>query len=213
MQNNHSISAGRRLGIFITLFLLAASLHAAEIIVTATGVLLGGGNVGMFKAGSSIDKLPFKVVFRFDDSKGKPLLPAATCPNSGSGVIGLEGNAPGTAVLTINGVDYEFGKKKGLKAQAYRSIASACSEEGMSFVVDEGVGFYFHDVVNVTIAPTGKPYGLPVDWRTPFSTTDIKQWGASGFAITTLGMNKNSQSRFLVQSVKVERKEAANENR
>jgi hypothetical protein len=202
------IPAGRRLGIPTTLFLLAVSMQAAEIVVTVTGTLSGGADgAGIFNAGKSLDGLPFELVFRFDDSKGMALVPNQSCPTSGSGITAIQGSSPGTAVLTVNGVSHEFGKTRGAKSMAYRSIASWCSESGLRFEVDEGSMGYFNTVVNVIAEPQEGTRSLTQEtsWRAPLSTTAIKEWSnRSGFGIVR-NMMHQSGAQFKVKSITVEK--------
>ena len=117
--------AGRRLGItFIAILLLALPARSAQIIVTVTGTVLGGGDsIGLFKLGKEWTGAPFTLVFTFDDTKGyRTSADRTSCPKTAYGIEGKGESSPGTAVITINGISHEFGKKPTAHSMASRSI-------------------------------------------------------------------------------------------
>jgi hypothetical protein len=80
------------------------------IIITVTGTVNGArDDFRIFGTESGVPQgTPYTLVFRFDDTKGQPM--PAPCPGSGSGITGGGQLSPGSAVLTINGKSYEFGR-------------------------------------------------------------------------------------------------------
>jgi hypothetical protein len=169
--------AGLRLGMALTAILLLAipRIQAAEIIITVDGVVNGGRDMfavfGMPK--NIIPKdTPYTLVFTFDDAKG-----AATnhgpCASNGTGIVGAGPNSPGTAVLTINGKSFTFGRQPDARSRTWRAVASVCSNSEIGISVQEGKD-PLQTAVNIkATANRGKALTRDKDWRGTLTITDF----------------------------------------
>jgi len=133
--------AGRTLGMALTAILLVGCRPArgGDITITVTGTVNGGRDYfGIFGLGRTVPQgTPYKLVFTFDDTKGLPMN-LGRCPSSGSGITGAGPMSPGTAVLTINGKSFEFGRKPDARSKTWRSVATVCSSSEIGIAVEEG---------------------------------------------------------------------------
>lgn len=201
-----SIGAGRRFGMILTgMFLLTAAMPAAEITATITGTLNGGEDgLRLFRLGTAWNLSPFSLVFRFDDTKGQQGV-----TRCGSTFITGKGAAsPATAVLTINGIAYEFGKGVNPAAEATRSVASLCSNSNLRFAVSEGPEWGRQGVKVVIRSAQGvRSLAQEPDWRSPISTTAMQEWSnESKFSIVeTAGFN-GSGGNFNIKQLVVVKK-------
>jgi hypothetical protein len=210
ITHSHIFSGRLRHGatlITIILFLLATGrVKGAEIVVTATGVIMGGTGDALHLFGNvrNLNGQPFTVVFTYDDTKGKRT-PLAGCEGTATGVEGDGADSPGKAVLTIAGKSYTFGTKKYSHSGTWREIASFCSQSHIVFEVDDtGNNSWNSTVIEVNIHPAdkGRPFTQNPDWRSPLATSAIDFDGMSGFAIAGPGMS-GSGGRFTVKSVTI----------
>ena len=184
------ISAAPKHGTLLTLLLLLGlrPMKGGEIIATVTGIITNGGDSYAYfvqtpptnyKGFRELKGLLFKVVFTFDDAKGRPVDPG--CGNAASGIAGDFANSPGTAVLTINGKSREWGKAKNTHSFARRSIAGSCLGSKISFEINDGDG-YNPNIINIYLVPHPPAHSLTqtLDWRAPLTITGMDD-AASGF--------------------------------
>jgi len=185
------ISAARKHGTFLTTSLLLLlglrPMRGGEIIATVTGIITNGGDSYAYfvqtpptnyKRFRELKGLPFKVVFTFDDAKGKP---APACGQAASGIAGDFAAPPGTAALTINGKSREWGKAKNTHSFAGRSTAGSCAGSKISFEINDGDG-YNPNIINIYLIPHPPAHSLTqtLDWRSPLTITGMDD-AASGF--------------------------------
>jgi hypothetical protein len=192
----------------IILLLALSRANAAEIVVTITGTLNAGADLlNLFKLGENYAGADFKLVYRFDDSKGKTVDGNTACGKTGNGIIGYNADSPATAVITINGISHEYGKLENPVSKAWRSIASSCSASELQFSFGEGPQWY-RSVVNVVLRPARGVRTLTQDvgWSAPVSTTEIEPWSnQSGFTVMQDAMHGTSAG-FNVKSLTIIRK-------
>jgi hypothetical protein len=170
-----SIPAWLRPGILTTLAILTActSNQAAETTITVTGTVNGGYDyLGVF--GSRVMKggTPYTLVFTIDDSKGGAI--NTGCPDSGSGISGFHENSPVTAILTIAGKSYEFGRKPDARSRAWRTITTFCSDSEIGMSITEGRA-PLEMGISIRISPSAghKSLTQDKDWRKPVSLTNV----------------------------------------
>jgi hypothetical protein len=181
-------------------------IKAADIVVTVTGTLVGGGDsFPIFDVGRSLGGKPFTLVFTFDDAKGEKT-PLASCAGSASGINGRGANSPGTAVLTVGTKSYTFGTRKDAHSAAWREINSFCSQSLISFEIVEGVE-PANLGVNIRIHPNpGKSLTQNPDWRAPVSITDMESFSNmdGGFFISRPGdFYHQAKSAFSFKSLTI----------
>src|SRR5579864_1966909 len=202
-------TAGRRLGMTVTLlsmFVVFRPMKAAEITVTITGTLEGGGDsFPIFDVGKSLDGKPFTLVYTFDDAKGLAS-PIAGCKGAASGIEGDGPNSPATAVLTVGTKSYTFGLGKNAHSAIWREIASPCSESQIAVEIHEGKD-PFSQGVSVRIKPGEGKRSLTQnpDWRAPLASQDMDPLTfGSAFVICRVGdFYHQAKAGFFVKSVAV----------
>ena len=205
-----SIGAGLRLGMILTLMVLMVMCfrpaNGSEVVITVKGEINGGrDDFGTFGMGRTMPMgTPYTLVFRFDDTKGKAI-PGA-CPNSGSRIVGIGQSSPGTALLTINGKSYEFGRRPDARSRAWRSIATVCSDSEIGMAVEEG-HYSLASGVNIKIVPNPGQRSLTQDrdWRGSLSVSKFyARNGDNAFAINRPGnYGAQTMSYLSVSSVTV----------
>jgi len=215
-----SVRAGRRPGMLLTIALLLSALmpcaRGADIVATLTGTIAAGwDNFPLFNVGPEVPRVKgqrdlkgqaFNLVYRFDDGKGMAT-PPTQCAGSGSGILLGGQPLPASAVLTIGNVSFTFGTHlRNVKASAWRSVASNCSQSEIDFEVDEGVS-PGNNVVGVRLKPAngGRPLTQNPDWRAPLTITGF-DWDYSGFAITNGDYRHMANGTFDLKSLTVARK-------
>jgi hypothetical protein len=203
-MNARSVSAGRRLGLMLIIASPWSAAKAANIIVTVTGrIQIGTDNVGIFKLGE-LRGQPFRLVYTFDDTKGRPL-DSTACGNI-SGIAGGEATSPATALLTINGVSVEFGKRSYAHSSTLRSIASECSPSNLLFQVSDGYDEARQVVIVAVHPPPGRTLTQDPDWRGPLFIRDMVTWGEfNGFNIMR-DPRHGAHGAFAYESISIERK-------
>jgi hypothetical protein len=204
-----SIPAARKLGklLIATILPLTACTpnRAAETTITVTGTVNGGYDyLGIF--GSRVLKggTPYTLVFTIDDSKGGAI--NTGCPGSGSGISGFRENSPVTAILTIAGKSYEFGRKPDARSRAWRTITTFCSDSEIGMSITEGRA-PLEMGVSIRISPNLGHRSLTQDkdWRKPVSLTNVYARNTfNEFGIRRPGNNiGGTQSYLSVDSVVV----------
>jgi len=193
-------SAGRkRLGLLL-LFLALRPAKASEITFTLTGTLTGGPDTfGTFGIGNKLPSgTPFKLVFTFDDTKGKQ-----DTEGCGSGINGDGAQSPGKAVLTIGSRSFTFGVGPTAKSGAWRSTC-----DGTLFVLTVGEGRVFNNtLVGVRFSLPGA-MGLLMrnsDWRSALTLPKVNNPASgNGFGISREGdYSHETNSDFEINSVVV----------
>ncbi len=160
-----STRRSRRFGVLLTQTLLLAScMPAAEVTITVNGKLNGGMDwLGIFGGGAMPAGTPYTLVYTYDDTKGQH---TQQCGNTG--ITGKFAESPGTAVLTIRGKSYTFGRRADAVSSAWRSIASPCSTSALGMEIGEGQWPVF-TVLRIRVVPQGNG-----------SLTQDKEWGSPG---------------------------------
>ncbi len=200
---------------FILLLAFLPRVKAAEIVATLTGTVAAGWDgFPLFNVGPPVPHVawrrdlkdqPFTLVYRFDDSKGVDQ--SKGCSGSSSGIIGKGKASPGTAVLTIGAVSFTFGERfANAQAQAYRAIASGCSDSQIIFIVSEGNN-PTNNAVDVRLKPASGSRSLSQnpDWRAPLNISGF-DWNYSGFAISNGGFFKSAKGTFNFTTLTIARK-------
>ncbi len=201
-------SAGLRLGLSLTAILLIGSARAEEITITVTGTLNGGRDMfGIFAMpGNIMDAgTPYTLTFTFDDSKGQALKGG---PCTGTGIFGTGQNSPGTAVLTINGKSYEFGRKPDAVSRIWRALPSSCSDCELGFLVKEGPESLMSGVnIKVSANRGQKALTGERDWRSDVSLSNFEARNTyNAFAIRRPGnYSAQTMSYLSVSTVTVTR--------
>jgi hypothetical protein len=136
------------------------------VTITVKGLAGGSDDLHIFSNPRIIPEgTPFTLVYTFDDSKGQAYT-AANCPNWGSGITGNQKDAPGTAVLTINGKSFVFGKGPNVKSSVWRKVTTPCSRSEIAMEISEGQFPNFTGVNTRVHAPAGvNSLTSDKDWR------------------------------------------------
>lgn len=216
MSTRSVFSARRKPGMALTIAVLLLAMvrpaRAKEVVITITGVLGGGyDQLHMFGVGTKlrgnggwdIKGQPFTLVFIFDDSKGKPV--DSKCGKSGSGLEGGGKDSPGKAVLTIAGVSYTFGDKKGF-SHIWRDTASSCSDSIFMANVEESVRILqFAPQVDVRIVPGkgSRTLSQNPDWRAPLSVTNVDNQTSCFFIGHQRADTREAKGCFDIRKVEV----------
>jgi hypothetical protein len=155
--------------------------------------------------GWDIKGQPFILVYTFDDSKGKASTVNPNCANTGSGWSGAGVNAPGKAVLTINGVTYTFGEKWA-DAGIWKDINSHCGESRLLIHVTESKGLMnFAPGVDVIIKPGGGSPSLSQnpDWKAPLATTKVDNQTSCFFIGHMAADSREAKGCFDIKKIEV----------
>jgi len=169
------------------LFVALRPAKGAEVVITVTGKLNGGNDyLGIFGMGTAMPAgTPYTLVYTFDDSKGRGIHPG-NCPDGGSGIVGARQASPATAVLTINGKSYLFGRRPDARSSTWRAVATGCSESGIAIDIVEGQS-PLESKVGTRLVPVQGMRSLTQDsdWKSPVSLSKFyAQNTFNGFVIT-----------------------------
>jgi hypothetical protein len=145
----------------------ARTSQPAEVTITVKGMAGGSDDLHIFGAARTIPEgTPFTLVYTFDDSKGQAYAPG-NCPDWGSGITGGQKESPGTAVLTIGGRSFTFGKGPNVKSSVWRKVTTRCSRSEIAMEMSEGQFPNFTGVNTRAHAPAGtNSLTQTKDWRT-----------------------------------------------
>lgn len=186
--------------LFMMLVTLVRPARGAEIVITVTGTVNGVEDyLHVFGNGRPIPLgTPYTLVFTFDDTKGKPF-GGGPCSEAGSGITGSQQNSPGTAVLTINGKSYEFGRRPGARSNIWRSLRSSCSRSEIALTIEEGQDPLVMGVkIKIHPNPGQQPVTQDKEWRSPLSISNFEALnGDNAFVITHPGDYVASTSSYL----------------
>ena len=199
-----SIPAVRRPGKLLTAaFLLVMAFRpakGADVIITVTGTLAGGNDyLGVFGMGRTMPAgTPYTLVFTIDDSVGGAMYPG-TCPTGFSGISGARENSPVTAILTIAGKSYEFGRRPDAKSSTWRYIATGCSQSEIAINITEGRA-PLEMGISIRINPNqgAKSLTQDGDWRKALSLSSFYARNTfNSFAIRRPGNNMGGTQSYL----------------